>query len=56
MTLERRRCKLIPDDDFPQFAQAAALVVSDSKDPRAILICGGSKEDGMAANHSKNSS
>ena len=31
-----------PDDDFPQFAQAAALRVigDDSEDPRAILICG----------------
>ena len=35
--------ELNPDDDFPQFAQAAALKVigDDSKDPRAILICGG---------------
>ena len=36
--------ELNPDDDFPQFAAAAALrVIGDDSDgdPRAILICGG---------------
>ena len=39
---------LDPDDDFPEFAQAAALQVigSEDKDPRAILLCGGGQ--GMA--------
>ena len=42
-----------PDDDFPQFAQAAAVRVlgEDIKnDPRAILICGGGQGMCMAAN------
>ena len=40
------------DDDFPQFAQAAALkVIGDSDDnARAILICGGGQGMCMAAN------
>jgi len=40
------------DDDFPEFAQAAALRVigSDDKDPRAILLCGGGQGMAMAAN------
>ncbi|PID32972.1 RpiB/LacA/LacB family sugar-phosphate isomerase [Candidatus Saccharibacteria bacterium] len=45
--------QLDPDDDFPQFAQAAALkVIGDEKssDPRAILICGGGQGMCMAAN------
>ena len=44
-----------PDDDFPQFAQAAALRVigDDSEDPRAILICGGGQGMCMAANRFK---
>ena len=45
--------ELNPDDDFPQFAQAAALrVIGDdpSDDPRAILICGGGQGMCMAAN------
>lgn len=43
---------LDPDDDFPEFAQAAALQVigSDDKDPRAILLCGGGQGMAMAAN------
>ncbi len=43
---------LDPNDDFPQFAQMAALKVigSDDKDPRAILICGGGQGMAMAAN------
>lgn len=47
--------ELNPDDDFPQFAQAAALklIGDDSKDPRAILICGGGQGMCMAANRFK---
>ena len=43
---------LDPDDDFPEFAQAAALKIigSDNKDPRAILLCGGGQGKAMAAN------
>ncbi len=43
---------LDPDDDFPEFAQEAALKVigDDSKDPRAILICTGGQGMSMAAN------
>lgn len=39
-------------DDFPEFAQAAALQVIGSvdKDPRAILLCGGGQGMAMAAN------
>lgn len=39
-------------DDFPQFAQAAALKVlgETSADPRAILLCGGGQGMCMAAN------
>ena len=45
--------ELDPDDDFPQFAQAAAVRVlgEDTKnDPRAILICGGGQGMWIAAN------
>lgn len=44
--------ELDPDDDFPVFAQMAALKVlgDESKDPRAILICGGGQGMCMAAN------
>ena len=45
--------ELNPDDDFPQFAAAAALrVIGDDSDgdPRAILICGGGQGMCMAAN------
>jgi len=44
--------ELDPDDDFPEFAQAAALkVIGDTgKDPRAILLCGGGQGMCMAAN------
>lgn len=47
--------ELDPDDDFPEFAQMAALKVigDDSKDPRAILICGGGQGMCMAANRFK---
>lgn len=43
---------LDPDDDFPEFAQRAALKIigSDNKDPRGILICGGGQGMAMAAN------
>lgn len=41
-----------PQDDYPQFAQQAALQVlgSTDKDPRAILICGGGQGMAIAAN------
>ena len=44
--------ELDPNDDFPQFAQLAALKVigDEDKDPRAILICGGGQGMAMAAN------
>lgn len=44
--------QLDPDDDFPQFAQAAALKVlgEDDGEGRAILICGGGQGMAMAAN------
>lgn len=44
--------ELDPDDDFPQFAQMAALKIigDESKDPRAILLCGGGQGMAMAAN------
>lgn len=43
---------LDPNDDFPQFAQAAAIKVigDEDTDPRAILICGGGQGMAMAAN------
>lgn len=43
---------LDPNDDFPEFAQAAALKIlgSEDKDPRAILLCGGGQGMAMAAN------
>jgi ribose 5-phosphate isomerase B len=44
--------ELDPADDFPEFAQLAALKVlgSDDSDPRAILLCGGGQGMCMAAN------
>ncbi len=44
--------ELDPSDDFPQFAQTAALKVigDDTKDPRAILLCGSGQGMAMAAN------
>lgn len=47
--------ELNPDDDFPQFAAAAALrVIGDvSGDARGILICGGGQGMCMAANRFK---
>jgi RpiB/LacA/LacB family sugar-phosphate isomerase len=43
---------LDPADDFPEFAQAAALQVigSTDADPRGILICGGGQGMAIAAN------
>lgn len=47
--------ELDPNDDFPQFAQMAALRVigDEDSDPRAILICGGGQGMAMAANRFK---
>jgi ribose 5-phosphate isomerase B len=45
--------ELDPQDDFPQFAQMAAIKVlgeEESTDPRAILICTGGQGMAMAAN------
>jgi len=44
--------ELNPDDDFPQFAQAAALKLIDEENDtdKAILICGGGQGMAMAAN------
>lgn len=45
--------ELDPQDDFPQFAQIAAMKVlgeDERDDPRAILICGGGQGMCMAAN------
>jgi ribose 5-phosphate isomerase B len=39
-----------PEDDFPDFAQAAALKVLGEDDARAILLCGGAQGMAMAAN------
>lgn len=44
--------QLDPDDDFPEFAQAAALKVlgEEEGEARAILLCGGGQGMAMAAN------
>jgi ribose 5-phosphate isomerase B len=44
--------ELDPADDFPEFAQLAAMRImgETDKDPRAILICGGGQGMAMAAN------
>lgn len=44
--------ELDPNDDFPEFAQAAALQVigDEDDDARAILLCGGGQGMCMAAN------
>lgn len=44
-----------PQDDYPQFAQMAALKVlgDEDSDSRAILICGGGQGMAMAANRFK---
>lgn len=46
---------LNPTDDFPQFAQMAAIKIlgSTDSDPRAILICTGGQGMAMAANRFK---
>jgi len=46
---------LNPDDDFPEFAQLAALKVlgEDDGEGRAILLCGGGQGMAMAANRFK---
>lgn len=43
---------LHPEDDFPEFAQEAALKIIGEvdDDPRAILLCGGGQGMAMAAN------
>jgi ribose 5-phosphate isomerase B len=43
---------LDPEDDFPEFAHAAALRVlgDEQDDARAILLCGGGQGMAMAAN------
>ena len=47
--------QLDPDDDFPQFAQAAALKILGEQEGegRAILLCGGGQGMAMAANRFK---
>jgi ribose 5-phosphate isomerase B len=47
--------QLDPEDDFPQFAQAAALKVlgEEEGEARAILLCGGGQGMAMAANRFK---
>lgn len=46
--------QLDPGDDFPEFAQAAALkVLGEEKEARAILLCGGGQGMAMAANRFK---
>lgn len=44
--------ELDPNDDFPEFAHAAAhkILADPSHDARAILICGGGQGMSMAAN------
>lgn len=42
--------ELNPEDDFPEFAQMAAIKVLGEDDSRAILICGGGQGMAMAAN------
>ena len=45
--------ELDPEDDFPQFAQMAAIKVlgeEEKDDPRAILVCTGGQGMAMAAN------
>ena len=43
------------NDDFPEFAQAAAIKIlgSEDEDPRGILICGSGQGMCMAANRFK---
>jgi ribose 5-phosphate isomerase B len=43
---------LDPNDDFPEFAQAAAIKIigSSDSDPRGILLCGGGQGMAIASN------
>lgn len=42
---------LDPNDDFPQFAQLAAIkLLGEEEESRAILLCGGGQGMAMAAN------
>ena len=48
--------ELDPNDDFPQFAQMAAIKMlgeEEKDDPRAILVCTGGQGMAMAANRFK---
>lgn len=45
--------ELDPKDDFPEFAQAAAIKVIGEDNARAILLCGGGQGMAMAANRFK---
>ncbi len=47
--------KLVPDDDFPVYAEKVVkgVLSSDDKDPRGILICGSGQGVCMAANRHK---
>lgn len=47
--------RLKPDDDFPQFASrvAHAMLSSDERDPKGILICGSGQGMCIAANRFK---
>ena len=44
--------ELVPEDDFPLFAQRVAIKIlgDTSADPRGILLCGGAQGMAMAAN------
>lgn len=42
--------ELDPEDDFPEFAQRAAIKVLGEDNARAILLCGGAQGMAMAAN------
>lgn len=42
--------ELIPDDDFPEFAQRVAIKVLGEDDARGILLCGSGQGMSMAAN------
>lgn len=42
--------ELDPEDDFPEFAQRAAIKVLGEDDARAILLCTGGQGMAMAAN------
>lgn len=50
--VETGNAKLVPDDDFPQFAAklVTAMKASAEPDPLGILICGSGQGVAMAAN------